>query len=244
MADAGLADDRLPWLENPRPNKAKRSGAARRSRTPLFVLLGLLLAGTVAVMAFLAGRGSGPFEAEPSAADAPAAATPQAPAPSAAPQTVPQPAEPAPLVPPPPTLSPPAPVAEPVQAPRAAAPAKARREASARPAARSTGVQIHRRRSRAVTAPPRYRWPAASAQPSGRVVQLGAYYNGRQTMAAWRRLRRAYPYLATLPRKVTVVRPGPGHPHYYRLRIGAQSAAHARSICDNLHRIGRGCTVV
>jgi hypothetical protein len=63
-------------------------------------------------------------------------------------------------------------------------------------------------------------------------------------MASWRRLRRAYPYLATLPRKVTVVRPVPGRPRYYRLRIGAGSAAHARAICDNLHRIGRGCTVV
>ena len=249
MADAGLADDRLPWLENPRSNKARSSRAPRRSRTPLIVLLGLLVAGTVAVMAFLAGRGSGPFEAEPRATDAPPAAIALAPAPPAAPQPVPLPAEPATVTPvpaPAPAPSPAAsnPTAERAQSSPAARPAKVRRTASARPVARSKGVQIHRSRPSARVAPPRYRWPATSAQPSGRVVQLGAYYNGRQTMAAWRRLRRAYPYLATLPRKVTVVRPGARHPRYYRLRIGTQSPGHARAICDNLHRIGRGCTIV
>jgi hypothetical protein len=251
MADARHADDRLPWLESARPAKPKPSPASRRARTPLLLLLGLLLAGTVAVMAFLAGRGSGPFDAEPPGSDATPAAVAPTPAPPAAsqqapaPTPLPTPVPALPAAPPAPaaTAPAPAPAAAPVRA--VARPATAKRTASARrPVARSHRVTVHRN-VRAQAAPPRYQWPAPSAAgPSGRVIQLGAYVSGRQTMASWRRLRRAYPYLATLPRKVTIVSPGPGRPHYYRLRIGAPSAAHARAICNNLHRIGRGCTVV
>jgi hypothetical protein len=249
MADAGPADERLPWLDTPRPAR-KGPRAARPSRTPLLLLLALIAAATVAVMAFLAGRGSGPFATDQPADRAPPAVVVPLPAPQLVPAPAPVPEPPVAIPAPVAAMPAPAPAAE--AAPERASagratPArpKAKRKASARRTAeQSRGVRIHRNRPHARATPQRYRWPVASAQPSGRVVQLGAYYSGRQTMAAWRRLRRAYPYLATLPRKVTVVRPGPGHPRYYRLRIGAKSDGHARAICDNLHRIGRGCIIV
>ena len=248
MVEAGPADDRLPWLDTPRPAR-KAPRPARRTRAPLLLLLGLLLASTVAVMAFLAGRGSGPFAPEPRASAPPLEVVP-APVAPLAPEPLPLPLPtPVPAIPvAPPPLAETAPAAEPVRTasePRTPA-AKPKRTAKARPSVkRSRGVTVHRNTSRARMTPPRYQWPVPSAAgPSGRVIQLGAYYDGRQTMAAWKRLRRAYPYLATLPRKVTVVTPGPGRPRFYRLRIGAQSPAHARAICDNLHRVGRGCTIV
>jgi len=250
MADATSADDRLPWLDSPRPAKGARPRRrTRHARTPLLLLLGLFLASTVAVMAFLAGRGSVPIALAPSGDEqAPAAVEPvPAPPPMAAPVPTP---DPLPL--PPPTAPIPAatpPAAAPVRAaadePRATRSAVERQVRERRPVARAQRATARRSVRRARPTPPRYQWPATStAGPSGRVIQLGAYVSGRQTMASWRRLRRAYPYLATLPRKVTVVSPGAGRPHYYRLRIGARSSAHARAICDNLHRIGRGCIVV
>ncbi len=235
MGDAGRADDRLPWLETPRTAKpTKRRPAARRARTPLLLLLGLFMAGVIAVMAFITGRSTAPRRVPAAAINVPL------PPPVPAPETVVVPPAPVAIMPEPAAIVPSAAPAKPRVVRPAAVKAPARRSVE-----RSRGVTIHRNRATPPPTPPRYRWPTPSASgPSGRVVQLGAYYNGRQTMAAWRRLRLAYPYLATLPRKVTIVRPGAGRPRYYRLRIGAESEAHARAICDSLHRIGRGCTVV
>ncbi len=232
MDEAGRAEDRLPWLETPRAAKsAKKPPAARRAQTPLLLLLVLFVASGIAVMAYIAGRSIPPAPSAPPAIEVPL--------PKAVPVPEPLPA-PVAIVPEPAVV----PSVEPAR-PAVVRP-KSKPKAIRRPSVeRSRGVTIHRNKAPARAEPPRYRWPAPSATgPSGRVIQLGAYYNGRQTMAAWRRLRRAYPYLATLPRKVTVVRPAPGRPHYYRLRIGAESDAQARAICANLHRIGRGCTIV
>ena len=238
MADAKSAEDRLPWLETPRLAKARPRPAARRARTPLLLLLGLFLASAVAVMAYLAGRSLRPVATtapEDSVRATPPVAAPRAPTPAPAPLPA------APIAPRAPVVMTPAPaVAAPVRAtppePRVtwAAP---KRVASARSSVR--------RRVAARSGLPRYRWPAHfAAVPSGRVVQLGAYRTGRQTNAAWLRLRRAYPYLTTLPRKVVVTPPRAGRPRYYRLRIGTRSALEARALCDTLHRIGRGCIVV
>jgi hypothetical protein len=265
------AVDRLPWLDTPRTAKvtkpapaksvkkpAKVQRAGHRARTPLLLLLGLFMASAVAVIAFLAGRGGVPIALAPRSSEAAPVAVEPVPAP---PPAMPAP-EPAPL--PVPTAPAPAPVPTAPFAPIAAAPAppaaaplrtaakpratrpKAKRKAVAhRPVARPSAVRVHRNVRPARIAPSRYHWPPPSAAgPSGRVVQLGAYVTGRQTMAAWRRLRRAYPYLTTLPRKVIIVAPRPGRPRYYRLRIGAPTPGHARAICNELHRIGRGCTVV
>jgi hypothetical protein len=266
------AHDRLPWLDTPRAPKVAKPSPAKsvktakparprraghRARTPLLLLLGLFMASAVAVIAFLAGRGGVPIALAPQSREtAPAAVEPApapppsmpAPAPVPAPAPTPVPIAPAPIAAPPAPAeaAPPRAAAKPqATRPKAKHKAIARRSAARHSVGRQSGVRVHRNVARARTSPPRYRWPAPSAAgPSGRVVQLGAYYNGRQTIAAWRRLRRAYPYLATLPRKVTLVRPGAHRPLYYRLRIGARSPAHARAICNELHRIGRGCTVV
>ena len=268
MDDGGRADDRLPWIEVPR-QRSKPDSATRRAVGPLLLLLGLALAGGVAVMAFLAGRGAEPLPPEPR----PGRSSTITPAPAPAPpvshtEPVPVPAPPPTIAPTIPTAAPepraapvtaaPEPEAEPA-APVAAAPepaaapvrepttprAEVATTGTSRPVAPPATVAVPRIMlpAPASATPPLYPWPSA-AGPSGRVIQLGAYPNGRQTMAAWRRLSRAYPYLASLPRKVTVVRAGPGRRAYYRLRIGAQSSGHARSICNNLHRIGRGCIIV
>ena len=254
MGDARSADDRLPWLESPRA--AKPVSAARRARTPLLLLLGLFCFSAIAVMAYLAGRGltmqpTNALEEQVRAPPRVALAPPPTPTPA------PQPAAPLPppaLAPTPaPTITPAPPRAAPVRAspvkPRATRPKPARKaQASStirrRAAVRPThGVTVHR--NRRPTAPRRYRWPASFASaPSGRVVQLGAYPSGHQTKAAWLRLRRAYPHLATMPRKVVVSAPRPSRPRYYRLRIGTRSPGEARALCDRLHRIGRGCIVV
>ncbi len=271
MTDGRAFEDRLPWLE-PAPRAAPPSGlAARRARTPLLVLLALLLGSAVAVMAFLVGRGTAPVEGEPSPIEAtvPQAALREVPA-SPAPQTVfpplPLPVAPPPTIPAaPPSIERPAirEIAPPnVPAPSASVPSSTARDAPARNAARrsasrastarravaarpsvrvSQGVRVHRNTARAR----RYAWPAqATNRPSGRVVQLGAYRTRAEVGAAWRRLYRAYPYLGRLPRRVVAVGPSAGRPRYYRLRIGARSARSARGLCTELHRRGRGCIVV
>ena len=253
MADATRAGDRLPWLETPRIAKAGPRPAARRARTPLLLLLGLFLASAAAVMAYLAGRSPTPVAT--TAPEASVRATPPV-VPPRAPTPAPAPLPAAPIAPRAPVVITPAPA---VTAPVRAAPAEPRltwaapeRVAAGRSSVRrrvaarlARDAEAHRNTRRARSASPRYRWPAHfAAAPSGRVVQLGAYYTGRQTNAAWLRLRRAYPYLTTLPRKVVVTPSRAGRPRYYRLRIGTRSAREARALCDTLHRIGRGCVLV
>lgn len=87
-------------------------------------------------------------------------------------------------------------------------------------------------------------WPAQPFAAPGRVIELGAYITPGQLDAARWRLLRAYPYLGTLARSVTFIGPTPGRPRYYRLRLAASSSREARALCNNLHRIGRGCMIV
>ena len=245
MGDARSGEDRLPWLDAPRP--AKSRAAARRARRPLLVLLALFLASAIAVMAYLSGWSRSRESMPPTPrgiALAPAPIVPR-----------PVPVLPTPVVPSVPVVATPAlPVIARVSARAGKARATwaaAKRVASARNSvrrrvaarvARDARIERNTRSARAVAR--RYRWPASSAAgPSGRVVQLGAYRTGRQTTAAWLRLRRAYPHLRTLPRKVTVAAPRAGRPRYYRLRIGTRSTGEARALCDTLHRIGRGCII-
>mgnify|MGYP003296575680 CR=1 FL=1 len=238
MADAKSAENRLPWLATSQLAKAMPRPAAHRARTPLLLVVGLFLTGAVAAMAYFAGR-----SLRPVAATAPEASgrvtSPVAPAPAPTQAAGPRPtassAPPAPVI-----MAPATAVAAPVrtaQAERRATWTAPKRVAEAR--------SLIRHRIAARSARLRYRWPANFAgAPSGRVVQLGAYYTGRQTRAAWLRLRRAYPYLTALPRKVVVTPPRAGRPRYYRLRFGTRTALEARTLCSTLHRIGRGCIVV
>ena len=252
---APSADDRLPWLDAPR--SAKVPPAARRARTPLLVLLGLFLASAVAMMAFLAGRGSAPVTAPPEVTTRIAPPVVPVPVPVPVPMPIPTPQ----MAPPASVMATPAPV---VVADARVAPAKPRatrperkrkatiRRRSARTATpRRARVAVHRTAPHARAVPKAYaaprrraNWPARPfAGPRGRVVQLGAYTTKPQADAAWWRVARAYPYLATLPRVVTVIGPSRGRPRYYRIRLAAGSNREARALCRQLHRVGRGCII-
>lgn len=256
MDGARSGDDRLPWLDAPRPAKPT---ATRRARTPLLAMLGLFFASAIAVIAYLAGRGTAPVAVQERAPAARSVA-PAAPAPAPIPLPTPGPA--VPLAPPPPVVTTPEP---PTVAPASAAPATSRAERStAKPkgsARRSAARPAKESAPRPVappvvvstppppivsTAPPRrIIWPAQPfAGPRGRVIQLGAYRTQAQADAAWWRLARSYPYLTTLPRMVVWVGPSPGRARIYRVRLAASSGREARALCRNLHRIGRGCAVV
>jgi hypothetical protein len=238
MADAKIAEDRLPWLETPLLAISRPRTPARRARAPLLLLLGLFLTTAVAVTAYLAGRSLGPVAATAPEASVRATlpvAAPRAPTPAPAPLPA------APIAPRAPVVMTPAPA---VAAPVRARPPEPHITWSA-PKRVANARSSVRRHVAGRSGLPRYRWPAPfAAAPSGRVVQLGTYYTGHQTNAAWLRLRRAYPYLTTLPRKVIVTPRRAGRPRYYRLRIGTRSAVEARALCDTLNRMGRGCIVV
>ena len=237
------SDERLPWLATPPAKAAAAPPAARRARTPLLILLALFIGGSIAVLAFLAGRSTAPGTGR----DATAAR-------ASAPVTVRLPA-PVPTAPVAPVVEAAKPQASPAPTMRAPAPRRAA-ATNRRPARRAT--RSDRRNmipritrvfptSAVATAAPRRRANQAAppaAPPRGSVVQLGAYLTMPQADAAWGRLVSAYPYLSTLPRSVTVTAPSPGRPLYYRLRVAAGSRAQARALCNHLHRIGRGCMVV
>jgi hypothetical protein len=244
-------DERLPWLESPRPSTGSRATkAARRARTPLLILLGLFAATSVAIMAFLAGRGSGPL---------PSRTAPRAPAVIVAPL--------------PPATVAPSPVAAPVAStaqPKASVPSRptATKRRASRPTAHRArrphrhavrkprrslipDIVIHRNatppRAQAAAIAPQRRtvWPAQPfAGAPGKVLLLGSFRTMAHADAAWWRVARAYPYLATLPRVVTYVGPTPGRVRIYHLKLAAGSRREARILCRNLHRVGRGCAVL
>ena len=227
-------EERLPWLNAaPASRSARPAPQSRHTRSALLVLLALFLAAAIGVLAFLAGRSTAPTAIAPP------------PVPSVA----------VPIVPP--VMNPPASLA--VEAPSKPHPAAAPVKPDApKPKARRTA-----RRERAASAPPvRRARPARTVKPqpprprrtarasraarprAPGIVQLGAYVTRPQLDAAWRRLVRAHPPLATLPRTVTIAPPMPGRPVYYRLRLHTRSRAYARGLCNYLHGIGRGCIVV
>jgi hypothetical protein len=82
MDERRAGDERLPWLETVPARATALPAAARRSRTPLLVLLALFVAGGIAVMAFLAGRTTAPAERRQ------AAAQPTVPVPATAPVAI------------------------------------------------------------------------------------------------------------------------------------------------------------
>jgi len=229
--------ERLPWLDPPR--RASRAqppaNAGRRAQWPLFVVLALFLLAGVGMMSYLAGRGSMP---------APVAATPEI-LPDERSATVTLPAAEMPPLPPPPPVEaqapPPPPVRE-VVAERAAPGAK-RTPARATAAPRTARV-VKLRPSRRVLAARRALVQPQRVVHASKVVQLGAYRNRRYADAAYRRLVRVYPYLATLPKIVSATRPPRGYARSYRLQLKTHSPDHARILCQNLLSIGRGCVVL
>ena len=241
MDVAAIADDRLPWLDTPRP--APHPPAARSTRAPLLVLLALFLAGGVAIIAFLAGRSTAP-EATPAppvvVGDRAPIARIEYPAP------VPVPA--APVLPPAPPAATPTASAG---AKRAAAPAKRiaeRPQPSVSKAIERTSEAGARRdpqisHAEPVAGPPTAWSERPFAGAPGRIIQLGTYATQAEADSAWWRLARSYPYLATLPRVVTPIAPAPGAAPAYQVRLSVGSRREARSLCENLHRNRRGCVI-
>lgn len=223
--------DRLPWL-GPLPDRNTAPGprAAVRGLTILVVLLTLALAGTLSVL-LLRGR------------DAPTLAAPARPAPVARADLPPAPVARPPIVPAP---RPPALVAEaPVPTVKPQAPARQVRAKSARSV---NTARIDKRRATPRRASrPQVRvhrgvrnWPAAGR---GRVIQLGAFNSAGQAVIAWRSTVRDYPYLGTLPRKISIIRVGPRRTRYYRLQVAAPSPRHAEPICRVVRANRRACIV-
>jgi hypothetical protein len=80
------------------------------------------------------------------------------------------------------------------------------------------------------------------------VVQLGAFPTRAQAEAAWKRVTRRYPYLASKPKMVNTVEVrglGNGRrTRMYRLQLGTSSQAQSAVICQQLERAGQSCVVV
>lgn len=229
--------DRLPWL-GPLPERSAAPGprAAVRGLTIIVALLAVALAGTLSLLIL---RDSDVPSAPP-ASPAPAAKVdlPAAPPPAPAPAPIP--------VLPPATQAP-APVARLADAPPPRAMAK---PVVKKASVRKASVKKRRAAPRPATKPQiavqrevRNWPPVAWVGTPGSVIQIGAYSSPRQADIAWRSSIRAYPYLATLPRKVTTVRVGPKRIRYYRLQLGTPSPIHASQTCRNLRSIRRSCIV-
>lgn len=228
--------DRLPWL-GPMPDRAAAPGprAAVRGLTILVVLLTVALTGTLSLL-LLRDREVATIAtpAQPAAPPAQPTAKVDLPArPVTPPPTVPQPSTPAKLAEASaPTVKPQAPAKQ-VRAKSTKSVKQARakkRRATPRRASRPQ-VRIHR----GVRT-----WPVA---PRGRVLQLGAFNSAGQAVIAWRGTVRDYPYLGTLPRKISKIRVGPRRKTYYRLQVAAPSPRHAEPICRVVRATRRACIV-
>ena len=225
--------DRLPWL-GPMPDRTAAPGprAAVRGLTILVVMLAVALTGTLSLL--LLRNYDAPTTATPAAPPAQPSAKVDLPVrPAAPPPAVPAPAPPATLAETPaPTARPKAPARQ-VRAKSTRSVKKARakqRRATSRRVSRPQ-VRVHRgTRS----------WPSA---PRGRVIQLGAYNTAGQAYDAWRGTVRDYPYLGTLPRRITPIRLGPNRRLYYRLQVATPSRRHAEPVCRVVRATRRACIV-
>lgn len=245
--------DRLPWLE-PFGESERARARTPASRT---ILVGLLVAfiGVALVAAFLLGYRVA------------------APAPSAAPAGGPMVADAAPdrsikvaggelpVVEPavvPPLQARPA-EPKPVSATAPAAGSQARperiaktRPASVKPQSAPRRVVQPKRAAHRVARPPKVavarrpiRWPPPpSAGPSGRVIQLGAFYTPRQADRAWRAYIKRFPYLATRPKVVVPTPPRKGKRRLYRLQLGTVSQPQSVGLCEYLRAHRGNCVVV
>lgn len=244
MGDARSEEERLPWLDAPRVPKAGRPArgsppkAARRARTPIFVLLSLFLIAGVGVMSYLAGRGSATLSPASDPLPTPPSPTKQA--------TVVLPPPPPPLPVEPTTIEAPA-AEQPRPSARVKPPAKpstsgvmrtASEKAPARPAPQAKAAPSPRaiRARQALRQMP----PLVRASP---VVQLGLYPTRGQANAAFRRLTKVYPYLKKRPRDVRSITLS-DKTRLYQLRFREHSPEYARILCENLRSMGRGCTVL
>ena len=234
--------DRLPWLEP--------FGESERARTPASrtTLVGLLVAfiGLALVAAFLLGyRVAAP------------AGAPTVAAPDAGPdRSIKVAGGELPVVPPVQTRpAEPQPVA--ATAPAAGSQARPERIAKTRPASVKARSALRRvaqpkRAAQRVARPHKVAvvrrpisWPPPpSAGPSGRVIQLGAFYTPRQADRAWRAYIQRFPYLATRPKVVVPTPPRKGKRRLYRLQLGTVSQPQSVGLCEYLRAHRGKCVVV
>lgn len=236
--------DRLPWLE---PfGESERA----RTRTPASrtMLVGLLVAfiGLALVAAFWLGYrvaapapAGGPIVADAAPGRSVEIAVGELPA---LPPAQARPAEPKPVT---------------ATAPAAGSQARPERIAKTRPASvkpQSAPRQVvqPRRAAHRVARPPKVavarrpiNWPPPpSAGPSGRVIQLGAFYTPRQADRAWRAYIKRFPYLATRPKVVVPTPPRKGKRRLYRLQLGTVSQPQSVGLCEYLRAHRGNCVVV
>lgn len=81
---------------------------------------------------------------------------------------------------------------------------------------------------------------AATAAPSGSLVQLGAYNNEAQANQAWTMLAKRFAYLAPLSKSVEIAEVGGRR--VYRLR--ANTNGQAQTVCGKLKVAGENCLIV
>ena len=239
--------DRLPWLE-PFGESERARARTPASRT---ILVGLLVAfiGVALVAAFLLGYrvaapAGGPMVADAAPDRSIKVAGGELPVvePAVVPPLQARPAEP-----------------KPVSATAPAAGSQARperiaktRPASVRPQSAPRRVVQPKRAAQRVARPPKVavarrpiRWPPPpSAGPSGRVIQLGAFYTPRQADRAWRAYIKRFPYLATRPKDVVPTPPRKGKRRLYRLQLGTVSQPQSVGLCESLRAHRGNCVVV
>ncbi len=248
MADAGVARDRLPWLEPYRAPQPKKKQKAESNRIGVAAIGAVTLAG---VITLLVNRGAPLLPADE---PAPAAQV-----------VLPVPADLQPQI----ILSPievrpeqlkEAPAVErarPTELRRAAPPRRkikavptrtayreVMREQAAKPAAPAPAVSEAALAIAALPLPPDPPRPAVdpSAQVvRGKTVQMGVYTTQGQAEAAWRSAVRDYAYLVTMPKSIEPI--SIRSKRFYRLQLGTPSKKHAKQLCTNLKSIGRACTV-
>lgn len=225
--------ERLPWLSDTAPAKAKPR--RRRSLAPPLLFLGLMAAigfGSWTVLqqppepAPAPVRSSEEIALPPPKAAPPPAIEPQAPSPSERQALRPEIArEPDPA---------PAPSAE------RSRPAVKRATARPRPARPSKAPREH---SQAAAAPSAaYDARAWRSGVPGRIIQLGAYRSSASAQSEWRRVYYRYPLLRPLSPRV--IKSKIRGRTYYRLQLGTFSQAHSELLCQRLRATGQGCMVV
>jgi hypothetical protein len=87
-------------------------------------------------------------------------------------------------------------------------------------------------------------WPAwRSAGAKGRIVRIGAFGTRERAKLGWWAMVRAYPAVAHLKATVVGDRNSRGR-HFYRFQIGTTSQAHSEVLCQRMEKIGFSCAVI
>lgn len=231
MADGSSVYDpnRLPWLSDDRPAKA-------RGDWRLVAAWGVVAMLLVAGASYWLGMRSATVE------DSTEYVT--APLPEAAPaETIER--EPAPLAVPDPaapearreasTQVKPKPVVSRTVAPAAAKPAAAEpteQEATVEPAAPPKPVKLEP-------------WPAyESTGAAGRMVRIGTFKTSHQAKRAWWKIVRTYPGMQNLKAVTVPIRSERNGKIFYRLQFGTTSQAHSAVLCQRMRIIALSCVTV